>query len=157
MNRHRISCCALLAAMLAMPASAQSLPDAERMIAQCQALAAAQKLTPLSIAVVDSSGTLVAFERQTGASPATADAALLKARTAVRLHAPTALLAPAAAADAATRDTFLVLQMTTLPGGVPFVDAAGQVDGAVGVSGAAPELDAACAQRAIEPAPALKS
>ena len=68
----------------------------------------------------------------------------------VRLNAPTALLAEAAAADAPTRDTFLILQMTTIAGGVPFADANAQPAGAVGVSGSAPEQDAACAARAIE-------
>lgn len=142
-------------AALAQSADGKTPPDAERMIAQCLEYAAAQKLPPLSVGVVDAAGTLVAFKRQPGASAATADAALLKARTAARLNAPTALLAEAAAADAPTRDTFLILQMTTIPGGVPFADAGAQLAGAVGVSGSAPDQDAACAQRAIE-APSRK-
>ncbi|HEY0974431.1 MAG TPA: heme-binding protein [Solimonas sp.] len=132
-----------------------SLADAERMIARCLEYAALQKLPPLSVGVVDGSGALIAFKRQPGAATATAEAALLKARTAVRLNVPTALLAQAAASDAPTRDTFLILQLTTIAGGVPFADADKAPAGAIGVSGSAPEQDAACAERALE-APAKR-
>jgi uncharacterized protein GlcG (DUF336 family) len=128
-----------------------ALRDGERMIARCLEFAATQKLPALSVGVVDASGTLVAFTRQAGASTATADAAVLKARTAVRLNAPTALLAQAAAEDGPTRDTFVILQLTTVPGGVPFLEADGRVAGAIGVSGSAPDQDAACAGQAVEP------
>lgn len=146
----------LAAAIAATPGSALAGPEAAKKaavdgparVARCLAYAATQKLTPLSVAVVDASGALLAFERQAGASPATAEVALLKAQTAVRLHAPTALLGPAAAADAGTRDLFLALKMITIAGGVPYSDANGQVVGAVGVSGATAEQDAACAGQA---------
>ena len=131
-----------------------ALRDADRMIARCLDYVASQKLTPFSVGVIDASGTLVAFRRQDGASPATAEAALLKARTALRLQAPTAALGEVAAADAPTRDAFLVMQMTTLPGGVPLSDEKGRVTGAVGVSGGTAEQDAECARRAAEPAAA---
>lgn len=127
------------------------MQDGERMIARCLDYAASQKLTPLSLAVIDASGTLVAFKRQAGAGPATVEAALLKARTAMRLNAATAELGPAVAEDASTRDTFLILQLTTLPGGVPF-ERNGVAAGAIGVSGALPAMDAECARRAVEPA-----
>jgi uncharacterized protein GlcG (DUF336 family) len=145
----------LAAATIAAPGAAmaeagKSLVDAERMIAQCFEYAAAQKLTPLSIGVVDASGTLIAFKRQPGASAVTVDAALLKARTSVRLNAPTSVLGPAVADDASARDSFLILQLTTIAGGVPLTDATAQVIGAVGVSGSLPEQDAACAERASE-------
>ncbi|HEY1075999.1 MAG TPA: heme-binding protein [Fontimonas sp.] len=156
---------AVLAAVVALAApgtafaqadGSSSLASADRMIAQCLDYAATQKLTPLSVAVVDPSGTLVAFKRQPGAASVTAEAALLKARTAARLNAPTAVLGPAVADDGPTRDTFLILQLTTIPGGVPFADANAQLAGAVGVSGSAPDQDAACAARAIEPSPARR-
>lgn len=138
------------ATAMAPPVQATTLGDAERMIASCLDYAAGQKLTPLSVSVIDASGTLVAFKRQNGASTASAEVALLKARTATRLNAPTAVLGPVAASDAPTRDTFLILQMTTIAGGVPLTGADGRAIGAVGVSGAAPEQDAECARRAVE-------
>lgn len=144
------------AAVMAAPVQAGTLGDAERMIESCLDYAASQKLTPLSVSVIDASGALVAFQRQDGASSASAEVALLKARTAARLNAPTALLGPVAASDAPTRDTFLMLQMTTIAGGVPFTAADGRAIGAVGVSGAAPEQDAECARRAVESLRATK-
>lgn len=155
---------ALLAAVMAVvvPGHADAQPAGnglqagERRIARCLEHAASQKITPLSVAVIDASGTLVAFKRQDGASQATAEAALLKARTALRLNAPTALLAQVAAADAPTRDAFLVMQMTTLPGGAPLSGEDGVVTGAVGVSGATAEQDAECARLAAGPGPAQR-
>lgn len=135
---------------MAGPGSDQALREAERTIARCLDHAASQKLTPLSVAVIDASGALVAFKRQDGASSATAEAALLKARTALRLNAPTAILGEVAAADAPTRDAFLIMQMTTLPGGVPLSGKDGNTPGAVGVSGGTAAQDAECAQQAIE-------
>lgn len=135
----------------AAPKNADALQVGEAMVARCFEYAASQKLPPLSVSVVDSSGTLLTFKRQADASPATAEAALLKARTAVRLNAPTAVLGPAVANDASTRDTFIILQLTTIPGGAPFADRSGLLAGAVGVSGASADQDAECAKRAAEP------
>lgn len=141
---------ALAATLLAAAAPAAALPDGDRMIAQCLSYAAAQKLTPLSVAVIDASGALVAFKRQPGASAVSAEVALLKARTAARLNLPTSVLGEVSA-DAGTRDAFLLLELTTIAGGVPLADERGAAAGAVGVSGAAPEQDAECARRAAEP------
>nr|WP_298728974.1 heme-binding protein [uncultured Steroidobacter sp.] len=117
---------------------------ADRMIASCLEHATANKLPPLSIVIVDATGAIIAAKRQDGAPPASADAALLKARTATRAKAPTAALTSLVAQDQATRDVFLVLGLTGIPGGIPFAL------GAVGVSGAEPGQDASCAQRAVD-------
>lgn len=129
----------------------QALHDAERMIAQCLDYAVSQKYPALSVAVIDPSGALMAFKREDGASAASADAALLKARTAMRLNVPTAVLALAIAGDTSTRDAFLIMQLTTLPGGIPISDEGAQTSGAIGVSGGEADQDAECARRAIEP------
>src|SRR5262249_54435091 len=71
-------------------------PQAQRMISSCESYAAQNKLTPLSIAVVDESGTLVAFTRQKGASPVSAEVAMMKAKSAARVGAPTSVLAEVA-------------------------------------------------------------
>jgi len=129
----------------------QSLDNAERMIAQCLDYAVSQKYPALSVAVIDPSGALVAFKREDGASAASAEAALLKARTAMRLNVPTAVLAPAIASDMSTRDAFLIMQLTTLPGGIPISDEGAHASGAVGVSGGEADQDSECARRAVEP------
>lgn len=123
------------------------LSAAERMISSCFAYAAANKLPPLSVVIVDASGTLIAAKRQDGAMPVSTDAALLKARTSIRTRLPTAVLSPAVQGDAGTRDAFITMDLTAIPGGVPF--ARGAEQGAVGVSGAQPDQDAACATSAV--------
>lgn len=126
------------------------LISAERMISSCFAYAAANKLPPLSVVVVDAAGTLIASKRQDGAMPVSIEVALLKARTSIRTRLPTAVLSPAVKGDAATRDAFITMDLTAIPGGVPFARGAESVAGAVGVSGAQPEQDAACAMSAVD-------
>jgi uncharacterized protein GlcG (DUF336 family) len=60
------------------------------------------------------------------------------------------VLADVAKQDQAARDTYSLLQLVAMPGGWPFADADGTVRGAVGVSGALPKDDSACAQHAVE-------
>jgi uncharacterized protein GlcG (DUF336 family) len=143
-----INASALKQTPAATTASAPTL--ARQMIARCEVYATEKKLTPLSIAVVDESGTLIEFLRQTGASPATADVALSKARTAARVQAPTKVLGEVAAKDATARETYALMQWITMAGGWPFTDSNGVTRGAVGVSGALPDDDSACAERAAQ-------
>jgi glc operon protein GlcG len=146
----------LVAAMLAILAPSaradanrsDALRDAEQKITRCLDYAGTQKFPPMSVAVIDSSGTLIAFRRQAGAAPVTADAALLKAKTALRLGVATDLLGDVAS-DAQTRDAFVMLQLTTLPGGIPFASVDGKPVGAVGVSGGDAAQDTECAHRAL--------
>jgi len=121
---------------------------APRMIEACVAYAAERKLPPLSVAVVDETGSLVNFTRQSGGAGLTVDAAILKARTALQARAPTSDLT-ADMSDATARDIYLLLHVTTMPGGVPLMRQDGSLRGAVGVSGAQPDQDAACAAAAV--------
>ena len=100
--------------------------------------------------VVHPDGTLVAFTRQKGASPVTAEVTVMKAKSAARVGAPTAVLAEVAATDQAARDTYSLLQLVAMPGAWPFADGDGAVRGAIGVSGALAKDDSACAQHAVE-------
>lgn len=132
------------------PAPADSmLVAAEKMISSCFAYAAANKMPPVSVVVIDATGSLIAAKRQDGAMPVASDAALLKARTSVRTRAPTAALSPVVQGDAGTRDAFITMGLTGIPGGVPFARGTEAVAGAVGVSGAQPDQDAACATSAV--------
>jgi glc operon protein GlcG len=117
------------------------------MAQRCFGHSRANAWPPFTIAVVDAGGVLVSLRRQDGASPVTAEAALLKARTASRSGAPTQGLA-AMSQDAPTRDLMLLLQLTDDPGGVP-VKSAGRVIGAIGVSGGTADQDMGCANLAI--------
>jgi glc operon protein GlcG len=86
----------------------------------------------VSVAVVDAAGGLLAFARMDGARGHTVDLALQKARAAASVGVATALIAKAKP-DA------------TSPGGVPVLSE-GECAGAVGVSGAAPDIDEAIAE-----------
>ncbi|MBS0614426.1 MAG: heme-binding protein [Proteobacteria bacterium] len=135
----------------AIPAPASptlTLATAQRMVSTCAGFAGAQKMPPLSIVVLDVSGTLVAFARQDGASPASAEVALRKARSALQARVPTSALAKAAQ-DAPTRDGLIALGLLSIPGGIPFPAGAPVPLGAVGVSGADPATDERCAGAAV--------
>ncbi|GFE83196.1 hypothetical protein GCM10011487_51960 [Steroidobacter agaridevorans] len=153
--RSLLAACVLCVGPSALGQSAPSAADsmlaaAERAISGCFAYAAVNKMPPLSVVVVDASGALIASKRQDGAMPVASDAALLKARTSVRTRAPTAVLSPIVQGDAGTRDAFITMQLTSIPGGVPFARGAEAIAGAVGVSGGQPDQDAACAMSAVE-------
>ena len=134
--------------------SAPSLPlaTAEQMISGCVQLSIAERFPPLSIVVIDISGTMVAFRRQDGASPVSSDAALLKARSALRARMPSAALGVAAATDPMIRDILSELQLTGVAGGVLATSPAGDAIGAVGVSGGSPLQDGRCATAAVSTA-----
>jgi glc operon protein GlcG len=153
--RTLLAACVLCVGPSALGQSAPSAADsmlgtAERMISSCFAYAAANKMPPVSVAVVDGSGALIASKRQDGAMPVAIDAALLKARTSIRTRAPTAVLSPIVQGDPGTRDAFITMQLTSIPGGVPFARGGEAVAGAVGVSGGQPDQDAACAMSAVD-------
>ncbi len=116
---------------------------AESMAAQCFAHSHANSWPPFSIAIVDAGGAVILLRRQDGASSVTADAALLKARTAARSGASTQDLI-GMSQDPPTRDLMLQLQLTDDPGGVP-LRVGRQVIGAVGVSGGTAGQDTGCA------------
>jgi len=137
----------LSAAVPAAPSAAIDQALAESMAQQCFLHARANGWPPFTIVVVDAGGALVLLRRQDGASSVTADAALLKARTAMRFGAPTQALV-AMSQDSPSRDLMLLLQLTDDPGGIP-VKVDGRNIGAIGVSGGAPEQDVGCATLAI--------
>lgn len=152
--RTMFAACVLCVGPTALGKSATAPADsmlvaAERMISSCFAYAAANKMPAVSVVVIDATGSLIAAKRQDGAMPVSTDAALLKARTSVRTRAPTAVLSPVVQGDAGTRDAFITMQLTAIPGGVPFARGTEAVAGAVGVSGAHPDQDAACAASAV--------
>lgn len=119
-------------AIAALPA-VKTADFATSAVIACQELAASSGMRPLSIAVIDTSGALILFARQPGASIATADAALLKAKSAWRMGIPTALLVNLPANDASTLQ---LLGIAAISGGAPLKLANGTLVGAIGVSGA---------------------
>lgn len=141
------------AMLLTVAASADALPVAidqalaDSMVQQCFAHSRANGWPPFTVVVVDAGGSLILLRRQDGASSVTVDAALLKARTAVRFGAPTQALV-AMSHDPPSRDLMLLLQLTDDPGGEP-VNVGGRTIGGIGVSGGAAAQDVGCATMSV--------
>lgn len=120
-----------------------SADDAARAIDASVAAAGAAGVA-VTVAVVDAAGMLLALRRMDGARGFSVDLATRKARTAAAVGVGTGVL-----------DTMLKgrpmasAEMITLPGGVP-VPSEGRSAGAVGVSGAAADVDEKIAQAGVE-------
>lgn len=131
------------------------LSIAETIIDKAIEEARRRNLAPLSIAVLDAGGHLVAFKREDGATFARFDIAFGKAWGSLgmghdtsELYAraekyPTFILAVAAATNG---------RLIPSPGGVLIYDKSGEVIGAVGISGDSGEKDEACAVHGIKAA-----
>ena len=148
----------LLLAALAMPTRVPaqlldvktlSLEAAKKMIAASEAEARRNGWN-VSIAVVDASGNLLAFQKLDEASLPSIDIAQAKARTAARFRRATKVLDSALTAG---RTAFLAFPgMMPVEGGVPII-VEGKVIGGIGVSGVTSQQDA---QIAIAGLSALK-
>lgn len=103
-----------------------------------------------SIAVLDAGAYLKAFARQEGNVLGAIEIAIAKARTAVLFQAPTEALwdyAKPGGPSPGLENTNGGL--VVFPGGIPILDPAGTLLGAVGVSGGAPSQDLEIAKAAI--------
>src|SRR6266853_5764356 len=105
---------------------------------------AQQRKAPSAIAVVDPAGDLLAFQRMYGVRPASADLAVVKARTAARLQRSTAEIEDNINQG---RTAFVTAGILVLRGGVP-IRVNGAVVGAVGVAGLSKDIDAEIANTA---------
>jgi uncharacterized protein GlcG (DUF336 family) len=114
-----------------------------------------KKFQPLSVAVLDPGGHLVAFKREDNSGILRFDIAFGKAWGALGMGFGSRTLAERAAN---TPQFFTMLaaasggRMVTNPGGVLIRDAAGDIIGAVGISGDTADNDETCAIAGIEAA-----
>ena len=145
---------ALLLAVFAAPAFGQTAPildarSAEAIVTGCAADAAAKHQSE-AIAVVDTGGHLIAALRMDGNGSGIFDFALTKAEAAAAWGFSTAQMVDAAKG---TPGFAGAPHVVTVPGGVPIWSSDGKLRiGAVGVSGEAPQDDAACAEAGIRAA-----
>lgn len=139
---------------LAAPVAAQPVPmldarAAEAIVHGCATHAIAKKQSH-AIVVVDTGGHVAAALRMDGNGSGIFDFALAKARAAAAWGFSTAQMVQAA------KDTpgfGNAPHVVTVPGGIPVWSGDGKVRlGAVGVSGEAPQDDAACAEAGIRAA-----
>lgn len=129
-----------------------TLAQAEVVITAALAEAEERGLKPLSIAVLDAGGHLVAFRRQDGSSTLRPQIAQGKAATALALGMSSRKVAEAAS----QRPTFIAalsgiapMGIIPVPGGVLIAGAEGAVIGAAGVTGDTSDNDEACALAGI--------
>ncbi|WP_249676321.1 GlcG/HbpS family heme-binding protein [Pseudomonas abieticivorans] len=130
-----------------------ALKDAVSLVSR--ALAAGRKIAaaPLTVAVLDNGGHLIALQREDGASLLRPQVAIGKAWGAIALGKGSRLLA----LDAQNRPAFFAALNTLgqgavvpAPGGVLIRNEAGVVIGAIGISGDTSDIDEQCAISAIE-------
>jgi uncharacterized protein GlcG (DUF336 family) len=135
--------------------STLTLESAARIVDGALEHAKTLKLKPLTVAVLDAGGHLVAFKRQDRSGILRPDIAQGKAWGALgmgmggRALAERAQQAPAFFVALASASGGRVIPV---PGGVLIKSAADEIIGAVGISGDHPENDEACAVHAIEQA-----
>jgi glc operon protein GlcG len=99
----------------------------------------------MAIAVVDPSGTLVYYEKMDNTQIGSSNVAINKAKTSAMFKRPTKAFQDALAGGGAGLRVLGLQGVTPVEGGVPII-VNNQIIGAIGVSGAASDQDAVCAQ-----------
>jgi len=123
-----------------------TLEQAEKIIAAAKTKAKEMN-TLMNIAVVDRGAHLVAFARMDGAWLGSLDIAIKKAKTAKLFDLNTGDIGALSQPGASLYNIELSNGgLITFPGGVPVKNAAGEIIGAIGVSGSSVENDHAVAE-----------
>jgi uncharacterized protein GlcG (DUF336 family) len=125
-----------------------SLEQARKYIAAAEAEAKKQKW-PVAIAIVDSGGHLVAFERMDNTQLGSIEVALEKAKCAAMFRRSTKVFEDGLAQGGANLRALKVPGVVPVEGGIPIIQD-GKIIGAIGVSGVKPNEDGQVAQAAIE-------
>lgn len=103
----------------------------------------------MAIAIVDTSGTLVYYEKMDNTQTGSAKLAIEKARTAALFKRPTKAFQDALAAGGDGLRILSLKDAVAIEGGIPIV-MDGKIVGAIGVSGAASSQDAQCAKAGVD-------
>lgn len=130
-----------------------TLANATTIIDRALGLARERGLRPLTVAVLDSAGCLVALKREDGSSLLRPQIAQAKAWGALGMGMGSRGLAQRAASHPAFMNAVIALsegRMIPVPGGVLIRSGANSILGAVGISGDLPDHDEACAIAGIE-------
>lgn len=111
---------------------------------------AAETDFPVSIAVVDSAGFLVSFQRVTGGRIPNIELAIKKARTAARWKRPTGMLTELVQpGEQGYGIQHSNSDVVVLKGGVPILDETGEVIGAISADGAPTDVDEMICKQAL--------
>jgi len=125
-----------------------SLSLANAIVNECLAIRQRENLLPLSVAVLDAGGQLVAFQREDGCGILRYDIAFGKAWAALGMGMSTRLIRDRLANRPAFQGALAAAsdgRFIPVPGGVLILNAQSTVIGAVGVSGDASDRDEYCA------------
>lgn len=133
-----------------------NLESAQKILAQATQKAAKDFGRPICVSVVDKYGFLVAFARMDGAPIRSIEISRRKAYTAVRMGVSTDAFLARLHKEQVEASYFGDDTLTALPGGNPLKDAAGNVLGAVGVSGLAAHEDQSITEAMAELVKAAK-
>jgi uncharacterized protein GlcG (DUF336 family) len=137
-----------LAAPPATPYGLSIAPDAAKKAASAAIAEALKNKWNMALAVVDTGGYLVYFERTANAQLGSVDLAIEKAKTATLFRRPTKTFQDALASGG---DNLRILRLTgTIPvdGGIPIV-VDGKIIGALGVSGGSSDQDGRVAEAGV--------
>ncbi|MGA4633944.1 GlcG/HbpS family heme-binding protein [Pseudomonas solani] len=133
--------------------STLSLETAVSIANRALAIGRELRTAPLTIAVLDAGGHLITLQREDGASMLRPQIAIGKAWGAVALGKGSRLIA----ADAQQRPAFIGAvnnladgNLVPAPGGVLIRNQAGEVIGAIGISGDTSDIDEQCAISGVE-------
>lgn len=129
-----------------------TLSNAQTIIATALSYARAEKMPPMSVAVLDAGAHLVAFAREDRSSLLREKISRAKAHGALNLGVGSRSLVERAETHPQFFNSLVGLtggDIVPVPGGVLVRDADGEIIGAVGVSGSLPDADEACAVAGI--------
>ncbi|MDH3314380.1 MAG: heme-binding protein [Gammaproteobacteria bacterium] len=135
-----------------------SLEQAKTIVREAVAEGRRTLCAPLTVAVLDAGGHLKCFAREDGSGILRGDIATAKAWGALGMGFGSRTLHERAMASEKSRTFFNALsdvsggRVVPVPGGVLIRDVAGEIVGAVGISGDTSEKDEACAIYGIEAA-----
>src|SRR6185295_20296360 len=118
--------------------------------------------TKMHIHVLGREGTLMAASQANGAWPGSDDIATRKARTSLAFGFPTRAVGELSRPDMAAKGPLYGIELSnsgliTFPGGLPLMDADGNLCGAIGVSGDTVDMDEKVAMAGAEAFKALKN
>ncbi len=123
--------------------------QARKAIAGAVADARKQNL-PMAIAVVDTSGQLMAFERMDGTQIGSVAVSQDKAASAALYRRPTKVFQDALAGGGAGLRILTLRGANAVEGGIPLTAADGKIIGAIGVSGGSAEQDGVVAKAGMD-------
>ena len=119
--------------------------DVARKVAAPAAAESRKNQWTMAIAIVDTSGDLVYFERMEDTQVGSADIAIDKARSAARFKRPTKAFQDIVAAGGEGMRILALRGAVPVEGGVPLM-VGGKIVGAIGCSGGTSQQDGMCAQ-----------